>query len=42
MLDVNQMGISLFILAGAVMVIIGATRVYRSMKKRGKDDKKKR
>ena len=41
MLDVNQMGLSLFIIAGAVLIIIGATRIYRSMKKRDKDDKKK-
>jgi len=40
-LDINQMGISLFIIAGAVLIIVGATRVYRSVKKRDKDDKTK-
>jgi len=38
MLDVNQMGISLFIIAGAVMFIIGAARVYRNRQKRNKKD----
>lgn len=33
MFDVNQIGISLFIIVGAVMVIIGATRIYRNRKK---------
>lgn len=32
-LDVDSMGLSLFIIVGAVLVIIGATRIYRNRKK---------
>lgn len=32
-LDVNQIGISLFIITGAVLLIIGATRIYRNRRK---------
>jgi len=41
MFDFNQVGLSLFIIFGAVLVIIGATRLYRNSRNRGKDDKKK-
>lgn len=40
MFNTDQIGISLFIIAGAVMVIIGATRLYRNRKNKGEGKKK--
>ena len=39
MMSIESAGLSLFIIFGAVLVIIGATRIYRNWKK-GKNDKK--
>ena len=36
-MTVDSIGISLFIIAGAVLVIIGANRIYKN---KGKDKKK--